>query len=626
MSHFRDKFVGNADSLSVWRLGSLNTSQDNLGYAPPSHAGMDRTTPYSPIENGHSKQAVPQMRLRDDSQPNLLDANQRYDSNASADLYELSDIRKNPFEQSQSSFQTPDPFQSSYTSNIQGYSVVPAQTDVPNNYMNASRDDNYLLDKHIALNERNRRKLENRFPRFHYTKLPWFSILVTTAQVIVFIVELVKMGVWTGSPFQTKPYFNPMLGPSTYVLINMGARYVPCMHKLLGITLDTSIQFPCPNSTSVDTNVCNLNELCGLSGIPIVDDEYVPSQYYRVILPIFLHAGFLHILFNLILQLTMGIAVERAIGCLKYGIIYIASGVSGFLLGANFSPNGVASTGASGSLFGIIAANFLLFIYCGTKNTNIYETKRYKTFIIIMILEILVSFVLGLLPGLDNFSHIGGFGMGILTSIVLLPDPSFVFVNGIYTYDPETPTWKLFVDGWNPLSKYKDKVPWKIAAWSMARIASLALAIVYFALLTKNLKSKRQESNEETCSWCKYINCIPVNGWCEQGEVTVSTSSNSGSTSSPTSTTASSGETTAAVFNAPTKRELFTALSAGQSSTGTLTLTGAKRLTTAARPDMGSVALLMVVALLCYNAGKKLKGKMAVKLELRKSRKQPRAF
>lgn len=399
----------------------------------------------------------------------------------------------------------------------------------------------------LHIHEKNRRLLQDGLPRYHMSKLPYFTIVVTTAQIIVFIVELARMGILTGKVFQTEPYFNPMLGPSTYVLINLGARYVPCMHVIDGITLDLSLQFPCPNSTTTATNVCNLNQLCGISGIPIVDGAYIPSQYYRIVLPIFLHAGFLHIIFNLLLQLVMGIAVERSIGWLKYAIIYVCSGVLGFLLGANFSPIGIASTGALGSLFGIIATNLLLFVYCGRKNTNIYATKHYKSFIIMMIGEIIVSFVLGLLPGLDNFSHIGGFCVGALLSLVLLRDPSFVYIEGVYTYETGVTAWQTFLNNWNPLYEYAEKIPKRFAIWMAVRVVSLILFILYFALLVTNLKSKSSELNTLGCSWCKYINCIPVNGWCEIGEVTVSTV-DSGSTATATT----SGST--ATFN-PEKRD-----------------------------------------------------------------------
>lgn len=391
-------------------------------------------------------------------------------------------------------------------------------------------------------NERNRLRTLRSKPRFHYTRLPYFTMVVTLIQVIVFIVELIKMAILTGSGFQTKPYFNPMLGPSTYLFINMGARYVPCMHRITGITDDTTILFPCANSTSEDTFTCSLSELCGLSGLPTYDDgtKYAPNQWYRIFIPIFLHAGFLHIIFNLLLQLTMGASIERNIGILKYAIIYIVSGISGFLLGANFTPQGIASTGASGALFGIVATNIILFIYAGRKNTNMYGTTHYKLFIFFMICEIIISLVLGLLPGLDNFSHLGGFAMGILTAVLLLKDPFWVYKDGIITYSRDPTTWQQFVNNWNPMYAYEDKLQIPFLLWCGARVVALALIIVYFALLCKNFFNDNYDLSEN-CKWCKYFNCIPVKGWCDIGEVTVTSATSdptgSASDSSPHQTT-----------------------------------------------------------------------------------------
>ncbi|EDK38656.2 hypothetical protein PGUG_02754 [Meyerozyma guilliermondii ATCC 6260] len=414
---------------------------------------------------------------------------------------------------------------------------VPFQDDLSSKPQPALPDQEPSEKDRIRRNEKARiRQLRSR-PRFHYSRLPYFTIIVTLIQVIVFIVELAKMSHLTGSAFQTKPYFNPMLGPSTYLLINMGARYVPCMQSLRGITTDTTIQFPCPNSTSVDTNVCSLSELCGLSGIPIEYNRYEPDQWYRIITPIFLHAGFLHIIFNLLLQVTMGASIERQIGVIKFAIIYLMSGIGGFVLGANFSPNGIASTGCSGALFGIVATNIIMFVYCGRKNTNLYGTKHYVLFIFIMLTEIVVSFVLGLLPGLDNFSHLGGFAMGLLTSILLLQDPFFVYVDGIITYSGRDSIWDEFVNNWNPFYNWESKIPSRVYMWFGVRAVCLVLAVLYMALLIVNFFGKPELDNDKSCAWCKYFNCIPVNGWCDMGEISVSTASTSSQQPSSTSST-----------------------------------------------------------------------------------------
>jgi len=52
--------------------------------------------------------------------------------------------------------------------------------------------------------------------------------------------------------------------------------------------------------------------------------------------------------------------VEKDIGTIRFILVYFPSGIMGFILGANFAGNGVASTGCSGPLFGIIALVLLV--------------------------------------------------------------------------------------------------------------------------------------------------------------------------------------------------------------------------------------------------------------------------
>ena len=52
--------------------------------------------------------------------------------------------------------------------------------------------------------------------------------------------------------------------------------------------------------------------------------------------------------------------MEKDIGTIRFILVYFPSGIMGFILGANFAGNGVASTGCSGPLFGIIALVLLV--------------------------------------------------------------------------------------------------------------------------------------------------------------------------------------------------------------------------------------------------------------------------
>lgn len=315
-----------------------------------------------------------------------------------------------------------------------------------------------------------------------------------------------------------------MIGPSTYVLINMGARFVPCMRTTPGVQNATiPISWPCPNTTSsaASANQCDLSALCGFSGL---NDQH-PDQWFRFIIPMFLHAGLIHIGFNLLLQLTMGREMEMAIGSLRFALVYFSAGIFGFVLGGNYAATAIASTGCSGCLFGILALTLLDLIYCWNERPSPVRDLMW------ILADILISFVLGLLPGLDNFSHIGGFLMGIVLGICILHSPNPLRQRiGLKPVpyspmpsDPKRPTTAT-ANSANPLGSFtkqpvgffKGRKPlwW---AWWLIRVGALIGVIVCFIVLINNFYKYR-----DTCSWCKYLSCLPINNWCNIGNLQLS--------------------------------------------------------------------------------------------------------
>lgn len=198
---------------------------------------------------------------------------------------------------------------------------------------------------------------------------PWFCWIISVIQISVFIAEIARNAVLTGSPIATKPQFNPMIGPQTTVLINMGARFIPCMKIIDGITNDTALTYPCPKSNQSDLllSQCTLAELCGFDGNQIpkqyggAANREEPDQWWRFVVPIFLHAGLIHIAFNMLFQLRLGVDMEREIGPVRFAICYFATGIFGNVFGANFAPNGMPSVYVSpNSILSHILSHILL--------------------------------------------------------------------------------------------------------------------------------------------------------------------------------------------------------------------------------------------------------------------------
>src|SRR5919108_1327179 len=79
------------------------------------------------------------------------------------------------------------------------------------------------------------------------------------------------------------------------------------------------------------------------------------GEYWRLITAGFLHAGFFHLLFNMLALWVLGSMLEPAIGRFRFGLIYFVSLLAGSFGALLLQPHGL-TVGASGAIFGLMAA------------------------------------------------------------------------------------------------------------------------------------------------------------------------------------------------------------------------------------------------------------------------------
>lgn len=138
-------------------------------------------------------------------------------------------------------------------------------------------------------------------------------------------------------------------------------------------------------------------------------------EYYRILTSIFLHWDVDHLVSNMIVLYYLGEVVEKYFGRVKYSIIYLFAGISGNLLSAAYEiyrDMHISSVGASGAIFGIIGALFILV--CVHKGHLEQITMGRLLF---MIVYSLYSGFAG--RGINNAAHIGGFLAGVAISFLL---------------------------------------------------------------------------------------------------------------------------------------------------------------------------------------------------------------
>lgn len=209
-------------------------------------------------------------------------------------------------------------------------------------------------------------------------------------------------------------------------------------------------------------------------------------QGWRLFTCIWLHAGVIHLVANMLSLVFIGIRLEQQFGFVRIGVIYLLSGFGGSVLSSLFIRNNI-SVGASGALFGLLGAMLSELI----TNWTIYTNKGAAMITLLVI--IVINLGLGILPHVDNYAHIGGFLTGFLLGFVLLPRPQFGWLDQ-----------RNLPAGIPAKTKYK---AYQYVLWFI----SIVLLIVGFIVALVMLF--RGENGNDHCPWCHYVTCVPTSRW-----------------------------------------------------------------------------------------------------------------
>jgi membrane associated rhomboid family serine protease len=133
------------------------------------------------------------------------------------------------------------------------------------------------------------------------------------------------------------------------------------------------------------------------------------GDYWRIVTSGFLHAGLLHILFNMYLLYLLGNMLEPAIGSVRFALVYFVSLFAGSLGALIVSPD-TLTVGASGAVFGLMGA---AAVELSARGINPMETGIGG----LIIFNLVFSFVFS---GISIGGHIGGLIGGAVTGFLFL--------------------------------------------------------------------------------------------------------------------------------------------------------------------------------------------------------------
>jgi membrane associated rhomboid family serine protease len=136
---------------------------------------------------------------------------------------------------------------------------------------------------------------------------------------------------------------------------------------------------------------------------------YLNGDWYRLVSAMFLHAGVLHLAFNMLALYWLGTVVEQALGTWRFLLVYFVSGLAGSAGALLLTNPGQPTVGASGAIFGIMGS-LLVLEYVAT-----------GTFAGQALTLILLNLALTLaIPNISIGGHVGGLVGGVLATFALV--------------------------------------------------------------------------------------------------------------------------------------------------------------------------------------------------------------
>ena len=140
-------------------------------------------------------------------------------------------------------------------------------------------------------------------------------------------------------------------------------------------------------------------------------------------MPMILHAGVLHFLFNMFSMWRVGGDIEMFFGIVPSAVIFVFSGIYGGLASAIFLPES-PSVGASGAIFGQFGAMSATFIQNWRRDEFGRTSKEKFCNAFNLFFSVALNLGLGVvIPMLNNFAHLGGFVAGLLLGLMMCIAP-----------------------------------------------------------------------------------------------------------------------------------------------------------------------------------------------------------
>ncbi|MBW3638922.1 MAG: rhomboid family intramembrane serine protease [Actinobacteria bacterium] len=128
------------------------------------------------------------------------------------------------------------------------------------------------------------------------------------------------------------------------------------------------------------------------------------GEYYRLFTAAFLHAGPLHLALNMFALAQLGPVLESALGRTRFLALYLLAALGGSALSFLVSDPGTLGVGASGAIFGLFGAYYIVMRRLGGET---------KSILVLLAINLVITFSI---PIIDWRAHVGGLVTGALVA------------------------------------------------------------------------------------------------------------------------------------------------------------------------------------------------------------------
>ncbi len=135
------------------------------------------------------------------------------------------------------------------------------------------------------------------------------------------------------------------------------------------------------------------------------------GEYWRLLTAAFLHGGVVHLLLNMYALYLFGPPLEAALGRARFAALYLVAAVGGSATSYAVAGPGQPSLGASGAVFGLLGAFFVVNRRLGRDSTGLF---------VLLAINLAFGFIA---PNIDWRAHLGGLVTGGLCAIAIAYAP-----------------------------------------------------------------------------------------------------------------------------------------------------------------------------------------------------------